>query len=281
MTVHPMSDPILTALTQSITRKRPVALATVVAATGLWAAQVGRKAVVWLDQEPLGLGNAHEYGSLGLGDLDARALADAHDALAHKHHRLLRYEIEGEQVEVFVEVQRRPPTLIIVGAGHIAVPLAQLGGLCAFSVTVLDDRAQFATRERFPTADQVIAAPFRKTMREMPIDNDTYVVLVTRGHQHDIDCLLEVIDGPAAYIGMIGSKRRVRAVFELLEREQGMNPAKFDRVYSPIGLDIGAETPAEIAVCIMAEIIKVFRGNAGTARSISDERREKARRRSA
>lgn len=267
-----MPDLILTALTESITLKRPVALATVVAATGTWAARVGRKAVIWLDQEPL--------GSLGLGDLEARALADARDVLAQKQHKLLCYDIEGERLEVFVEVQRRPPTLIIVGAGHIAVPLAQLGSLCAFSVTVLDDRAQFATRERFPTADQVIAAPFRKAIRGMPIDNDTYIVLVTRGHQHDIDCLLEVIDSPAAYIGMIGSKRRVRAVFELLEKEQGMDPAKFDRVYSPIGLDIGAETPAEIAVCIMAEIIKVFRGNVGTARSISDERREKVRRRS-
>lgn len=264
---------ILDALNESVAQKRPVALATVVAATGPWAGHVGRKAVVWLDQDPL--------GSLGLGDLEERVLADARAALAGKAHRLLHYESGGERLDIFVEVQRRPPTLLIVGAGHIAVPLAQLGSLCAFSVTVLDDRAQFATRERFPTADQVIAAPFRKALREMPIDEDTYIVLVTRGHQHDIDCLLEVIDKPAAYIGMIGSKRRVRAVFELLAREKGMPLAKFDRVYSPIGLDIGAETPAEIAVSIMAEVIKVFRGNVGQARSLSDERREKARKREA
>lgn len=264
---------ILDALNESVAQKRLVALATIVAATGPWAGHVGRKAVVWLDQDPL--------GNLGLGDLEERVLADARAALAGKGHRLLHYEPDGERLDIFVEVQRRPPTLLIVGAGHIAVPLAQLGSLCAFSVTVLDDRAQFATRERFPTADQVIAAPFRKALREMPIDEDTYIVLVTRGHQHDIDCLLEVIDKPAAYIGMIGSKRRVRAVFELLAREKGMPLAKFDRVYSPIGLDIGAETPAEIAVSIMAEVIKVFRGNVGQARSLSDERREKARKREA
>ena len=145
-----MPDPILTALTASITQKRPVALATVVAATGKWVASVGRKAIVWLDQEAT--------GTLGLADLDVRVLADARDALVYKYHKLLRYEIEGEILEVFVEVQRRPPTLLIVGAGHIAVPLAQLGSLCAFSVTVLDDRTQYATRERFPTADRVIAA---------------------------------------------------------------------------------------------------------------------------
>jgi xanthine dehydrogenase accessory factor len=264
-----MSHPLLAALTESIAQKRPVALATVVAATGPWAGHVGRKAVIWLDQDPL--------GSLGLGDWEGRVLAEARAVLAGKEHRLLRYEPGGERLDVFVEVQRRPPTLLIVGAGHIAVPLAQLGSLCAFSVTVLDDRAQFATRERFPTAERVIAAPYRKALREMPIDSDTYIVLVTRGHQHDIDCLLEVIESPAAYIGMIGSRRRVRAVFELLEREKGMPPSKFDRVYSPIGLDIGAETPAEIALSIMAEVIKVFRGNVGQARSLSDERRERAR----
>jgi xanthine dehydrogenase accessory factor len=265
-----MSNSILTALTAAIAQKRPVALATVIAATGRYAASVGRKAVVWLDQDAT--------GSLGLGTLDTRVLADVRATLTHQYHKLLHYEIEGESLEVFVEVQRRPPVLLIVGAGHIALPLAQLGSLCAFSVTVLDDRTQYATRERFPTADRVIAAPFRKTIQELPIDKDTYIVLVTRGHQHDIDCLLEVIDGPAAYIGMIGSKRRVRAVFELLERERGMDPAKFARVYSPIGLDIGAETPAEIAVCIMAEIIKVYHGGTAPARGLSDDRREKAKR---
>jgi xanthine dehydrogenase accessory factor len=93
-------------------------------------------------------------------------------------------------------------------------------------------------------------------------------VLVTRGHTHDVECLLEVLDSPAHYIGMIGSKRRVGAVFQLLETEMGIDPAKFDKVYSPIGLDIGAETPVEIAVAVIAEIINVRRG--GRAKSLSD-----------
>jgi xanthine dehydrogenase accessory factor len=109
------------------------------------------------------------------------------------------------------------------------------------------------------------------------MDHDTFIILVTRGHSHDVDCLLEVLDRPVAYIGMIGSQRRVDAVFELLADEQGIDPRKFDRVYAPIGIAIGAHTPAEIAICIMAEVINVLRG--GPATSISEKRRERDRRR--
>lgn len=266
-----MSQPILNALISSLEARRPVALVTVVAAPSL--AVVGRHAVVWLDAEPL--------GSLDLGDLESQVLADAQAVLRGRNHKTLTYDTDAGPVKVFVEVQQRPPELIIVGAGHIAVPLAQLGKLCDFTVIVLDDRPQFANRQRFPQADEVLATPLRETMRQWAAQGrlgpDTYVVLVTRGHQHDIDCLLEILDEPLAYIGMIGSKRRVRTVFDLLSQEMGIPPQKFDRVYAPIGLDIGARTPAEIAVCIMAEIINVMRG--GPARSLSDQRREAERRR--
>lgn len=266
-----MPDTILNALLSSIEARRPVALATVTAAPDL--ACIGRHAVVWLDAEPL--------GELGLGDLEALALADAQAALAGRVHKTLSYATPAGQVKLFVEVQHRPPELIIVGAGHIAQPLAQLGTLCDFSVTVLDDRPQYAHRQRFPQADHVLALPLRETMREWAaagrLGLDSYVVLVTRGHQHDIDCLLELLDTPLGYIGMIGSQRRVRTVFDLLSVEAGIPAEKFDRVYAPIGIAIGARTPAEIAVCIMAEIINVQRS--GPARSISDERREKAQRR--
>jgi xanthine dehydrogenase accessory factor len=254
----PESQALLAELLKSIDEQRAVALVTVVKATGDYAAGLGRHALIWLDQEPL--------GSLGLGALEARALADASQALDQRRPQLLSYE-DG-QVELFVEVQRRPPTLIIAGAGHIAQPLAVLGKLINFEVTVIDDRPQYANAERFPQADRVIAAPFRPTLHDWPVDADTYIVLVTRGHSYDVESLLEVLDSPARYIGMIGSKRRIRAVFDLLEREQGIPREKFERVYAPIGLDIGAESPAEIAVCIIAEIIKVYRG--GQAASLSD-----------
>lgn len=262
---------LLATLTTSIETRRPVALVTVTSSPD--AAMVGRHALVWLDGEPL--------GELGLGDLESAALTDAAEVLRNRNHRTLTYPTDDGTVTLFVEVQQRPPELVIVGAGHIAVPLARLGKLCDFTVTVLDDRPQYANRQRFPDVDEVIAISLRETMRdwvaEGRMDNDTCVVLVTRGHQHDIDCLLEILDAPLAYIGMIGSQRRVRTVFDLLTVEQGIPTEKFDRIYAPIGLAIGARTPAEIAVCIMAEIINVLRG--GPARSISDQRREAAQQR--
>ena len=223
--------------------------------------------MIWLDRPAL--------GDLGLEDLEPQVIADVQDVLRGRQHKLLRYP--ASSFSVFVEVQRRAPEMLIVGGGHIAVPLAQMAAMCDFAVTVLDDRPSFANRERFPSAQRTLAAPLRETVRDMPMDQDTFIVLVTRGHSHDVECLLEVLDRPVAYIGMIGSQRRVDAVFELLTGEEGIDPAKFDRVYAPIGIAIGARTPAEIAVCIMAEVINVLRG--GPAASISDKRRERDRRR--
>lgn len=261
------------ALLAAVHAREAVALATVVSGPA-----AGRQAVIWLDKPPL--------GDLGLGELEPRVIADAQAVLRGRQHKLLRYDTGGSQseirntqyaVSVFVEVQRRAPELLIVGAGHIAVPLAQVASLCDFAVTVLDDRPSFANVARFPTAQKVLAAPLRETVAGLPMDADTFIVLVTRGHSHDVECLLEVLDRPVAYIGMIGSQRRVDAVFELLADEKGIDPAKFDRIYAPIGLDIAARTPAEIAICIMAEIVNVLRG--GPAVSLSEKRRERDRRR--
>jgi xanthine dehydrogenase accessory factor len=257
---HPTKETqqVLVELLKSIDDHRAVAIVTVVKASGEYTPALGRRALVWLDQDPL--------GSLGLGTLEAHALADATQALTQRRPQMLTYL--DDKIELFVEVQRRPPTLIIVGAGHVAQPLARLGKLIDFEVVVVDDRPQYANPERFPQADRVLAAPFGPTLRDWPIDSDTFIVLVTRGHSHDVECLLEVIDSPARYIGMIGSKRRVRAVFDLLEQEEGIPREKFDRVYAPVGLDIGAESPAEIGISIIAEIVKIYRG--GRAESLSD-----------
>jgi xanthine dehydrogenase accessory factor len=243
-----MSAALLEALAVSLQQKEPVALARVIRSPR--REQVGARAIIWLDRPP--------QGSLGLGELEAQALADAVQTLAEGRHRLLRYLDQG--IDIFVEVQQRPPRLLIVGAGHIAVPLCELGALCDFSVIVIDDRAQFANRSRFPRAADVIAADIRQTVSALAADPETYVVLVTRGHSLDVECLTTILDRPLAYIGMIGSRRRIRAVFDLLEREQGIAPTLLERVHAPIGLAIRAETPAEIAVSIMAEIIAVRRG---------------------
>ncbi len=254
-----MTKTILDSLYRSIEARESVALVTVIRCSQ--PDRIGAKAVVWLDRPAL--------GSLSLGELELAVLTDAEQVLRGRQHRILRYPERG--LDVFVEVQFRPPHLFIVGAGHIAVPLADLASLCDFTVTVIDDRLQFANRERFPKADKVIAEDIQKTVRDTAMDEDSFVVLVTRGHSLDVTCLLEIIDRPLAYIGMIGSRRRVNAVFDLLDREGGIPREKLNRVYSPIGLPIGGRTPAEIAVSIMAEIINVRRG--GKSPSISDARR--------
>ena len=266
-----MNQPVLQALTTSIDRGESVALLSVTAADGVFADAIGNHALLWLDPERIPVGN------LGLPQpLLDKLYNAARDALHLRQHRHVEERTETGTLKVFVEVQAQPPHLIIVGAGHIAVPLAAIAKINEFEVTVLDDRPQYAHAARFPTADRVIAGPFRVELQKLrgdkpTFDNHTYLVLVTRGHQYDVESLLEVLDDPVAYIGMIGSQRRVRAVFELLEREQGIAPEKFDHVYAPIGIDIGARTPAEIAVCIMAEIINVLRD--GPAMPLSHQNR--------
>jgi xanthine/CO dehydrogenase XdhC/CoxF family maturation factor len=169
--------------------------------------------------------------------------------------------------EVYTEHWAPVPTLVIVGAGHIAEPLEAMGRLTGFQTVVVDDRQLFANRERFPLADQVVCGPILDVVRQIPLTRHTYIVLVTRGHTLDMDALRVLVERnePVAYIGMIGSARRVRAVFQLLE-EEGFPRSLFENVRAPIGLNIGAETPAEIAVCIAAEMISVLRANGNDTR---------------
>jgi xanthine dehydrogenase accessory factor len=184
------------------------------------------------------------------------------DALAAGRSRRVRLPVTGEipALEAFVEAILPQPELLIVGAGHIAQPLARMAKSLDFRVVVLDDRAAFANRERFPEADQVIAANIPTTIKDYPLTSDTYLVLVTRGHQLDEEALKLAIHAPLAYIGMIGSKRRVRAVLDHL-RLHGIPEERLAAVHAPIGLAIGAETPAEIAVSILAEIVAVRRAD--------------------
>jgi xanthine dehydrogenase accessory factor len=251
---------LLDDLIVSVEANQSVGLVTVVKAEGLYAEALGNQWLVWPDIDPV--------DTPGLGNLETQIVTDVRQALLNRRSQWFIYQETTGVIEVFVEVLRQPPTLIIVGAGHVALPLAQLGKMLDFEVVVLDDRPRFANTQRFPMADRVLAQPFQETLRNWAINPHTYIVLVTRGHSHDVECLLEIIDSPARYIGMIGSKRRIKAVFKLLEKEQGIDPAKFDRVYAPIGLDIGAENPAEIAISIIAEIVNVQHG--GRATSLSD-----------
>jgi xanthine dehydrogenase accessory factor len=252
-----MTRAVLAALATAAERREAVALVTVMRAEGELADAVGRHLVVWLDDRP-------PVGNLETGELQTQLLAATRQALLARRHTRLDYQTEHGALALFVEVQPQPFHLIIAGAGHVAVPLATMASLCDFTVTVLDDRPQYANVQRFPSANRVIAGPFREELRKLrgdhpAFDAQTCLVLVTRGHQYDVDLLLEVLDDPLAYLGMIGSRRRIRAVYDLLEQARDIPRHKFDRVHAPIGLNIGAQTPAEIAVAILAEIITTVR----------------------
>ncbi len=199
------------------------------------------------------------------GDLDdADLTAAARELLESAGLDAGCHTIGETEIELYVERVAPPPELVIVGAGHIARPLCAIGSLMGWRVIVLDDRPEFARSERFPEADRVVIADFDEPFADVPIGPRTRLVLVTRGHRYDYDCLeaLAAAGARPAYLGMIGSQRRVRAAFEQLAAD-GFDAAWLEGVYAPIGLDIEAETPAEIAVAIAAEIVLVERGGTG------------------
>ena len=159
---------------------------------------------------------------------------------------------------IFVDVQTGVQTLLIVGAGHIAQPLCEIGAMLGFHTVVVDDRWAFANRERFPRAAEVRVGPFEEVLNNLNINQQTFVVVVTRGHVWDETSVKAVLKKNPAYIGMIGSRRRSKRTLERLV-EQGYSPEEVARVHTPLGLDIAAETPAEIAVAITAEIVRARR----------------------
>jgi xanthine dehydrogenase accessory factor len=175
----------------------------------------------------------------------------------------LRVLHEGKTIEYRLNVEPTP-TLLIAGAGHVGVALARLAAGLGFRVVVLDDRGDLLTPERLPPPIESLAGNVEATLRQWPIDANTYVVVVTRGHSHDQRALHAAIGSPAKYLGMIGSRRKIRIIFDALEHA-GVEPAKLQRVHSPIGLKLGAVTVPEIAVSIAAELIQVRRAEASLA----------------
>ncbi len=231
----------------------PTALVTVVRAPASVA--VGRRLVVTA---------AAKDGTLGHSDLDERAVALAREVLEAGERGIREVAGPGGVWELYVESQRPIPKLLIVGAGHIARPLCRLGAMLGFRVTVIDDRAEFASADWFPEAERVQVVDFGDAFRGIDVGRDSYVVLVTRGHSYDYECIQQLLglEILPAYLGMIGSRRRVRAAFEALVRD-GADPQRLAAVHAPIGLDIAAETPEEIALAVAAEIVAVRRGGGG------------------
>lgn len=226
----------------------------------------GKRAVTMTVMESDGAGGKRILNKLLLTerDLDITGTADnqgsslfreAADALRSGK---LRFISGAEGKKYLIEPYFPETRLIILGGGHIAKPLAEFGARTGFAVTVADDRPAFAGKERFPDAQNVICESFDRSIDLLKLNKADYVVIVTRGHRHDLLCLRQVLKHTAAYVGMIGSRRRVKAAMEQLLSE-GFAKEQLDAVNSPIGLEIGAVTPEEIAIAIIAQVISFKR----------------------
>lgn len=193
--------------------------------------------------------NKGNYYGLGKEDFLSK-----HREVFLKQEETKTLEIHGNRV--FCDVVSPGKKLVICGAGHVSIPIIRFGLMAEFSVTVIDDRLTFADHARNAGAEKVYCQDFQSALREIESDENTYFVIVTRGHRYDRICLEEIMEKANGYVGMIGSKKRVTKVKEDLLKE-GYDQAKIENIYSPIGLDIKAETPVEIAIAIMGEIILV------------------------
>jgi xanthine dehydrogenase accessory factor len=169
----------------------------------------------------------------------------------------------AEEELLFIEPVFPPSRLVIVGAGHIGRAVSHLGGLLDFEVTVIDDRRQFANRKNLPDADRIIRADFAKALGTVPFTQDTYIVIVTRGHEHDTEALRACVRSNAGYIGLIGSRTKIALMREEFLTKRWATLPQFDRVHAPIGLPIGSKTVQEIAVSIAAELARERQRNMG------------------
>lgn len=248
---------------------RPVALCTVIRARGSVPRHEAAKMLVHPD--------GRIQGTVGGGELEARVIREALEAMQEGRPRLIRYTLSdprqgdpgvcGGEVEVFVEPLLPPPTVLILGAGHVGRAVAHLAKWLGFRVLVSDDRAELCTPEGIPEADGFLIGPPEAVLPSAPIHAQTYIVLATRNHPLDVRILPLILDSPAPYIGVIGSRRRWLLTAKAL-LEQGIPMERLARVRSPVGLELNAETPEEIAVSIMAEIIALRRGGSGQPMAI-------------
>lgn len=253
---------MLSAAAEALKRGEPVALVTIVRARGSTPQRVGAKMLVFADGRTI--------GTIGGGCYENDAFWKARDALATGRSALLHYELNddfaqenglvcGGQMDVHIDPLAPTPQLYVIGAGHVGFHLARAAEDAGFRVHVVDDREKFANRERFPNACDIIVAPLGEWLHSAEIPPSAFVTIVTRGHQHDLEAMRALAARDFKYLGLIGSRAKVARIFDALAAE-GMPAECLERVRAPIGLAIGAVTPAEIAISIVAEMIAVRRG---------------------
>jgi xanthine dehydrogenase accessory factor len=257
-----MNREVFAAVADALDRGEPAALVTIVSATGSTPQRIGAKMLVFADGRMI--------GTIGGGCYENDAFWKAREAITDRKPRLVHYELSddfaqetglicGGQMDVYIEPIEPSPELYVVGAGHVGFHLARLAHDVGFRVHVIDDREKFANAERFPNAVEIVVDDIPSWIARATIPAHAYAVIVTRGHTNDLEALRALAPRELRYLGLIGSRAKVARIYDALVADQ--TPANLlTRVHAPIGLDIGAVTPQEIAVSILAELIAVKHG---------------------
>jgi xanthine dehydrogenase accessory factor len=241
-----------------------VAVATVIQTQGSVPRHAGSRMLIFQD--------GSIEGTIGGGEMEHQVIQAAQEALQSGQMQRLSYSFRdpakgdvgvcGGEMEVLVEPMKAPHKIVIIGGGHVGQSVAQLADWLGYHVVVADDREEYADDEVVPGADEVVHAPMAELAEELAIHNQTYILLTTRGVEVDLEGLPALLESKAAYIGVIGSRRRWETTAAKL-RQAGVPEEKIARVTSPIGLELKAETPEEIALSMMAEIVMLIRGGSG------------------
>jgi xanthine dehydrogenase accessory factor len=258
---------VFAALGEALSRGEEAALVTIVSSNGSTPQRVGAKMVVFAD--------GRIVGTIGGGCYENDAVQRARRALSSRKPVTIKYDLNddfaeetglvcGGQMEVFIEPIESSPSVYIFGAGHVGFYLARAVHEAGFLVHVIDDRGAFANSERFPFAQSVVVDAIPDWLARTAIPATAYAVVVTRGHRNDLDAVRALAPRDLRYIGLIGSRAKVARIYDQLLAEGTVTPEQLARIHAPIGLDIGAVTPQEIAVSIAAELISVRRGKAAT-----------------
>jgi xanthine dehydrogenase accessory factor len=254
---------VFAALGEALSRGEEVALVTIVSANGSTPQRVGAKMLVYAD--------GRVVGTIGGGCYENEALWKAREALKTRKPCTVRYELAddfaaesglicGGQMEVFIEPIEPSPAVYVFGAGHVGQFVGRVAHDAGFRVHVIDDREKFANRERFPDASEIVVDDIPTWLATAPLPSSSYAVIVTRGHRHDLDAVRALASRRLRYIGLIGSRAKVKRIYDALIEEGTVTVEDLEKLHAPIGLDIGAVTPQEIAVAIVAELIAVRRG---------------------
>ena len=257
-----MNQEVFAAVAEALEKGEPAALVTIVSTTGSTPQRVGAKMLVFPD--------GRMVGTIGGGCYENDAFWKAREAITSRKPQLLHYELDddfaqetglicGGQMSVYIEPIEPSPELYVIGAGHVGYHLATMAQDVGFQVHVVDDREKFASRERFPNASEVVNEDIPAWLERTKLPSHAYVVIVTRGHTNDLDALRALAPRELRYLGLIGSRAKVARISDQLLSE-GMQPDVLKQVHAPIGLDIGAVTPQEIAVSILSELIAVKHG---------------------